>query len=124
MAENSSAENTVSPSQRQVKRRMMSRGTTLPSAPGRKPVSIGWAIITRTSMTSPGRALAGTWISVRAISGGLLDAGGEHDDHVHRVGPDAAIVHARQRHQLLAGCEADARGQFRLAGARADRGAD
>src|SRR4051794_40768773 len=101
---------------------MMSRGTTLPSDPGRNPVSIGCAMVTRTSTMSPRRALAGTWISVRAMSGGFLDASCQHDDHVHGIGPDAAVVHARQRDQLLAGRQADARRQFRLAGARSQAG--
>src|SRR3954469_17640445 len=80
------------------------------------------AMVTRTSITSPRCAVAGNWISVRTMLRILrLDARGQHDDHVHGVGPQAAVVHARERDQLLAGGEAHARGDVGPAVARAQR---
>src|SRR3954462_8127004 len=77
-------------------------------------------MVTRTWITSPRAAEAGTWISVRAaMSGsGAFDAGRQHDDHVDAVGPHGAVVHARERDQLLAGRQPDARGDVGLAGTR------
>src|SRR5258708_55854 len=91
---------------------MMSRGMSRPLVPWRKPDSITWLISVLISTTCPRFAFFGTLMRARLManpSWQILQAGGERNHDLLRVGPAAAVRHLGDRGELLRRREADAR---------------
>src|SRR6476661_4097206 len=105
----SSAEKTTSPLYVQTNFSMMSRGTSWPSAPVRKPVSIGCDSSVLISTMSPRLAPLGMLMSARAAILSL-HAGRQRDDDFARRAPVSAIRHFRDGRDHLRIVEPHARG--------------
>src|SRR5688572_5325401 len=96
---------------------MALRGTRLPSASRRKPVSMGCWMTMRTSTSSPRLASLGTWMRASAMSAAVGARGFAHLDG-DLVGPEAAVGKLGDRRHALGAVEPDARAHFGAPGMR------
>src|SRR5438132_12096203 len=98
---------------------MALRGTRLPSASWRNPVSIGCWMRMRTSTTSPRRASGGIWMRESATLAAVGAGGFPHLD-VDRVGPEAAVGELDDGQHALRAVQAHARAELGAARMRAE----
>src|ERR1700733_4131742 len=99
---------------------MMSRGTGWPMASRRWPLSIGWEISSFTANASPRFTCFGTLISTRTMALPSLDARGQRDQQIDAVAPATAVGQLGHGDDGLRGSQADAGGDPRRAGVRAE----
>src|SRR5512135_374786 len=85
------------------------RATFLPFSSTRKPVSIAWRIVMRTSIGSPRRTSGGSCKRAKAIASGPVDARGERHGDVGVRGVERVIGHRRDGDHSLGAGETHAR---------------